>query len=369
MARICHVTTAHRADDVRIFRKECRSLAAAGHEVVLIAFDCDGERREDGVLIRALAPRRGRIARMLLGAVDALQAVLRLRPQLVHFHDPEFLPAALALRLLGYRVVYDAHEDVPASIRGKHYLPAFVRVPLAALVGPVERLLARCMSAVVVAAPSLGYRFPAARTTLVQNFPVLDEFTGIEDPADRRACRALVYVGAITEARGAFEMIRALELSSADRLLLAGPVRPAGLLERLQALPGWAQVEYHQWLDRRQIAALLGRASIGLSLLKPIPNFLGSQPIKLYEYFASGLAVVISDFPGWTRWVSRSGGDTGLQVDPEDPAAIAAAIDRLLDDPEQRIRMGRTAREVVATEANWADEARALLALYARLLS
>ena len=36
MIRVCHMTSAHPAEDVRIFQKECVSLAKAGYDVYLV---------------------------------------------------------------------------------------------------------------------------------------------------------------------------------------------------------------------------------------------------------------------------------------------------------------------------------------------
>ncbi|MBQ0004712.1 MAG: glycosyltransferase family 1 protein, partial [Clostridiales bacterium] len=43
--KICHMTSAHKSDDTRVFQKECKSLASAGHEVYLVA---KGESRREG---------------------------------------------------------------------------------------------------------------------------------------------------------------------------------------------------------------------------------------------------------------------------------------------------------------------------------
>ena len=54
-------------------------------------------------------------------------------------------------------------------------------------------------------------------------------------------------------------------------------------------------------------------------------------------------------------------GETGVLVDPEDPAAIAAAIDRLLTDDELRRRMGAAGRHAVETYYNWDRVAKDLI--------
>ncbi len=44
---VVHMTSAHRADDTRIFAKECRTLSAAGYEVHLVAQGTDDALRDD----------------------------------------------------------------------------------------------------------------------------------------------------------------------------------------------------------------------------------------------------------------------------------------------------------------------------------
>jgi glycosyltransferase involved in cell wall biosynthesis len=60
------------------------------------------------------------------------------------------------------------------------------------------------------------------------------------------------------------------------------------------------------------------------------------------EAMLAGRAVVASDVGGLRDVVSH--GATGLMVPPGDPAALAAALDSLLDDPGTRQRMGATGR-------------------------
>src|SRR5439155_1433975 len=56
-------------------------------------------------------------------------------------------------------------------------------------------------------------------------------------------------------------------------------------------------------------------------------------------------------------------GETGILVDPGDPAAVAAGITRLLGDAELRHRMGGAGRRAVEAHYNWDRVARDLIAI------
>ena len=64
---------------------------------------------------------------------------------------------------------------------------------------------------------------------------------------------------------------------------------------------------------------------------------------------------------------SVADGRTGLLVPPRDPAATAAALNRVLGDEEYRLRLGRDAAAHVAERFGWARVAELTEAVYARL--
>lgn len=79
-----------------------------------------------------------------------------------------------------------------------------------------------------------------------------------------------------------------------------------------------------------------------------------------------GLAFLEAASFGKPAIAGRSGGQqdavldglTGLVVDPHDPAAVAGAIVRLLEDGALRMRLGRAARDRVERECTWEQTAR-----------
>jgi len=83
--------------------------------------------------------------------------------------------------------------------------------------------------------------------------------------------------------------------------------------------------------------------------------------IALVEASACGLAVVAGDSGGVPDAVRD--GETGLLVDPDDPAAVTAGITRLLGDPTLRRRLGDAGRRAVETYYNWDRVARDLIAI------
>jgi glycosyltransferase involved in cell wall biosynthesis len=367
LMKIAHLTSAHLALDQRIFWKEAVTLAAAGHDVVVVAAAGAQDTTVRGVRIRPVTVRGSRWQRMTATTVAVLRAALAERADVHHFHDPELIPAGLLLKALGRRVIYDVHEDVPAQVLSKAWISPGLRPLVARAVGTLESLGARLFDGIIVANPPQRWRFPQGKIEVVRNLPILEEFAG--GPSVPYASRApsIAYVGDLTHVRGAKEMIQAIALVPGElqaRLCLAGRFSDAGLEETCRALPGWSRVDFLGWQSRSEVAALLGRARVGLVLLQPVPHYLTNYPVKLFEYMAAGLPVVASDLPNCRQVVEETG--CGLMVDALDPAAIADAVQRLLEDPIEAEEMGRRGRRAVEERYNWSSEGQNLVRYYER---
>jgi glycosyltransferase involved in cell wall biosynthesis len=366
--KICVMTSAHPPFDARIFHKQCKSLAAAGYLVTLVAPNSQSLVR-DGVPVKATRIRSNRWQRATLGAWDVFRSSLQEKADVYHFHDPELIPAGLLLRLLGCKVVYDVHEDLPGTFSYKKYIPRWLKAPLGASIATLERTASFFFSAVVTATPQLARRFQSlGRVAVIHNYPLLEEFAAA--PRQMKSANCFVYLGlSIMEERGAMELVEAIGLLPSElsaKLILVGKFESAELRHRLQALPGWARTDAPGLVERARIAGVLSQAVAGLITLHPHPNFLNAFPVKLFEYMAAGVPVIASDFLACREVVEEA--RCGLFVDPRNAKQIADAMHYLLAHPEEARAMGERGREAILRKFNWSREQETLLELYGELL-
>ena len=366
---MCLLTSVHGPFDVRIFHKEAQSLARKGYSVTIVAPHSEDTQR-DGIEIKAVPVPRTRSERMSLTLWRVFRCALSTNARVFHFHDPELIPVGMLLKLLGKRVVYDVHEDVPADILDKSWIAPSLRWPIARAAAWTETLAACRFDAIVAATPRIADSFPNIKTLTVQNFPQVNVQVDAESTPYGDREPLISYVGGISELRGAWEMIEAMGLLSESvpaRLQLAGCFDPPESQQKLASKPGWERVDFLGWLSPAEVRELLGRSCLGVVVFHPIENHIMSQPNKLFEYMSAGLPVVASNFPLWRSIIQEA--RCGILVDPTNPTAIAEAIRWLLERPAEAESMGLRGREAVRRIYNWENEEQKLVELYAQLMS
>jgi len=128
-------------------------------------------------------------------------------------------------------------------------------------------------------------------------------------------------------------------------------------------LKKWQEEGLINWLGHRNdMPNLLQQVDIAV-----LPSYHEGVPRFLLEAAACGLPLVATDIEG-CRVVVREGVN-GFLVPPRNPTALADALERLLQDPSLRRRMGQASRHIAEVEF---DERKVLakwLALYERVLS
>jgi len=197
---------------------------------------------------------------------------------------------------------------------------------------------------------------PDPRTDVLERYGV--------DPARP----SVIFVGRITRQKGVPVLLHAAAgLDPAAQLVLCAgqPDTPElaaeveGLVADLRAARSGV-IWIPEMLPKHAVIQLLSHATVFAcpSLYEPLG-------IVNLEAMACGTAVVGSAVGGIPEVVSD--GETGLLVPPDDPAALAVALNTLVGDAERAAAMGRLGRERAVAEFGWKAVAAQTAALYAEL--
>ena len=137
--KVCHVSSVHPRNDIRVFYKECISLAKYNDlEVCLVVADGKGDTIVENVNIYDVGSPKNRLVRIFLSTFLVFMKSLKLKADIYHFHDPELIFYGYVLKILGKKVVFDIHEFSYIQIMHKAWLPTCLRGPISFLYKKIE---------------------------------------------------------------------------------------------------------------------------------------------------------------------------------------------------------------------------------------
>lgn len=367
--KVCHITSAHTRYDIRIFRKECVSLAAAGYNVYFIVNDELEDEVKDGVKIISLNRRPSNRINRALKIVNCLyKKALSVDADIYHVHDPELLRISVKLAKKGKKVIFDSHEFTAIQILTKQYFPIFAR-----------KIISYCYKRYEVAALNKlsGLVYPCLwdgetdffsdvhiPKVMIGNYPIkktLDELI-VDNSLKKKKNMTICYAGGISESRGIFHMVKACAILR-KKLILIGEM-PEKVRSKLETMPEFESVEYIGKLPHNDAIKKMNECSIGLCILQNKGQYshLGNLPTKVYEYMALGLPVVLSDFP-YNRKILKKY-KFGLAVNPDNDSEIAEAINEILNNQIEAEQMSVEGKKAISQEMNWESESIILLDFY-----
>jgi glycosyltransferase involved in cell wall biosynthesis len=371
--------------DRRVWQ-ESKALTDAGWEVHVIC--PQGGKRDteryveiDGVKIHRypLAMATGGPAGYVREYGSALWHTLRIalrlgRFDVVHACNPPdvFFLVAFLLRLRGAKFVFDQHDLVPEL-----YLSRFNRGKdaLYRAVCLLERLTYRLSD--VVIATNESYRNTAItrgsvkpdNVFVVRSAPAVERFRQVEPEPELRRGKPymLCYLGVMGPQDGVDYALRALaslrdDLDRHDwHAVFVGAGDTFDDMVKLSSSLGLAdRVEFTGRIPDADLLRYLSTADVCLAPdpMNPLNDV--STMNKIMEYMAMARPIVSFDLTE----ARVSAGDAALYATPNDELEFAKLIARLLDDPDERTRMGEIGRRRVAGPLSWEHSTEALLAAY-----
>jgi len=364
--KITHITSAHPRYDTRIFVKECSSLAKIdSYQVSLIVADGLGNEEKNGLNIYDVGKIQGRLNRIFKTTKRVFKKAIELDSDIYHLHDPELMPMGLKLKKLGYKVIFDTHEDTPVQILGKTYLNTSVRKVLSFIFSKYEKYTISKFDAVVCATPYIREKFAGIVNSIdINNYPILQEFNHDKNYNSKKD--EICYIGGISRDRGIQEIVKSLEKVENCRLNLAGDFKEVSTKEIVKDYAGWKKVNELGYLTRDGVKEVLKNSKVGLVILRPLENYKVALPVKMFEYMSAQIPVIISNFPLWEEIVLTN--KCGISVDPLDSVEIAKVINYLLQNPDISQEMGIRGQEAIKKKYNWSIEEKKLYILYKDLV-
>ncbi len=365
--KVCHFSSVHKRGDQRILYKECVSLLNAGYDVSLIVADGGGNDIANGIKVYDVGKEKKRTQRFTRTQKKIFSIALELDCDVYHFHDPELLFTGLKLKRKGKKVIWDMHENLPADIMQKGYIPLFIRKLITAVFKKIEKYTVKRIDGVICTRDSVLHRLNGLNDNLalVNNFPLIDYEVEINDREERTIC----FAGTISPNYQHKEIIQAIEQIDNVKYLLAGSISERHL-SQLKALPGWKKVEYLGVLPFEEVKSLFARSSIGVAIHKYTHNMdwqIGNFALtKIFEVMYWKMPVICTDYSLWEDEIFEKY-KCGITVIPTNVDAIRESIQYLLDNPEEARSMGETGHKAVVESFNWKSQEKRLLKLYSRI--
>lgn len=324
--KVCHVTSAHPRYDVRIFHKECKSLANNSYDVTLLVNDNLPNESIDGVKIVSTQMKpKNRYERMVKSKKKIKTLMLEIDADIYHFHDPELLPEAAWIKSKGKKVVFDFHEDVSQQILFKTWIPGKLRNIISSIYSNYEKNIAKRFDALITVTPKFVERLKMvnSNTVMITNYPIVKEENGNHNMPKKKA---ICFAGGITPQWNHENIIKAIESIEGVEYILAGSGSNE-YLDKLKRLEGWEKVRYLGRIPHEEVKAIYNEAMIGMTLLSNNTQVgdegtLGNT--KIFEFMEARIPVICSNNKIWVNIVDKYA--LGICVDPKDTESIREAI-------------------------------------------
>jgi glycosyltransferase involved in cell wall biosynthesis len=352
--KIVHITTGHHPFDTRVFQKQCKSLAANGYLVNLVV-PHDKDIFIDGVHISAIKNVKSRFDRIVISPWRALSVAIKINADVYHLHDPDLIPIGLILKLFKKKIIFDSHEDFPADILSKTWIPINLRKFVSKLYSIFERFSFSHFDSIITVHEQIHLRIVKyqPKTFIVKNYPILNNNVQLL----KRRQSKFIWLGMLGPVRGCFQLDEAV--SNNDNLMLdvIGTV--------LEFTPVSKNIKLLGGFNHQKAMQMAAGYLAGIVTYLPEPNHVEALPNKLFEYMSLGLPVIASNFPKWREIVEEA--KCGILVNPNSPQEICEAMLWYLNNQEEALEMGLRGRDAVIKKYSWSTEEEILFDTYEAL--
>lgn len=366
--KVCHLSSVHQRNDTRIFFKECMTLQKNGYETYWVVADGLGDDVSYGVNIHDVGASPNRISRIFNSTIKVFSRAKQINADVYHFHDPELAPICLLFRLLGKPVIFDVHENVGEQIKDKQWLNPLLASFLSYVFNFFNKIFTKFFN-IIIAEYSYSGIYKNFNSNhqfeVILNFPevqFLEQFKNIE-----RKGNEFFYIGVVSNDRGLDVILDALSLLESKgydfKMHFIGRVFDEVDWEKHSKIKDKVIFYGRKSLDKGY--AISSDCIAGLAVLKPIGNYIGSYPTKVFEYMAIGLPTITSNFALYKQIVEEN--NVGWCIDPYSSSDLAEVMINILDS--KSLNEISVCAVSASDKYSWGSESKKLLNMYSKILN
>jgi len=363
---IAVVSCEHNPRDERIYEKEIESLLKVGYSINYYT--------KSNVEVD-LSKDRLKHTNISIGNINEyikrLKVVFRQHPPTVlHIHEFQLLTlASWCKQKWKSKIIYDVHDTLMPMWNTFSTRNGIFKLVINYWLSFSEKRFLKYVDKLIIANPSsiIYYQTKVSNIVLVENFPVRDRVNESIEQKKNKA-EIIIFHGEISEDRGISILVEAFQslVKKFPNVVLniIGPWRnkyyEKDIREKITLMNLNKNVLIYPELTSERIWECLYQADIGILPYIETPRTLSDVPTRLFEYFASGCAVIASRLPP----IEMYGDKIPSYAIPGNKDSLIRSLTELLTQPELRKKMISIGKNKILTEYNWSKIEGKLLDIY-----
>lgn len=365
-------TSGHKPDDERVYHREIKSLLNAGYKILYFTrwdgdMDLSTEHLRHINESRSGTPIKDYI-RIIQDKISATGP-----KDILHIHEFDLLPLAKQMKKKhGIKVIYDVHDTLRAMWATFSSKKGLLKKVINKSLSFFETSHLMYIDEIILANRVFGQNYYADKglsTTVIENFPHIDNLAKAKQFSNTPL---ILYQGQISADRGITLLVDAFDIIKKENpgvtLRIIGAFRPKGfkekLIDKIKQSDFSEAIELQSEVHHNEIWAHMQAAQIGVIPSLETPRILVDTPTKLFEYMASGCAVVAADVPPVRHFLYGA----GKLINPNNMESLASGIISLLSNEVTCSHYVKEGQKRILETYNWNAIKHKLLSVYEKVI-
>jgi len=363
---ICIITCGHNPDDERIYHKQIQTLLGAGYKILYLSKKPVATPFNNKNLVHKTIETSQN-----LFIKQCFKEIQSAKVQSVHIHEFELLRLAKIIKKrFPLPIIYDVHESNPEMWDEFSSKPYFLKKMINISLSQYEKLNLKFVDKVFTVTPLLTKRYErlGISSEFLPNFPRISEVKNFA------LCKSptIIYHGQLSDERGIFSLLKAMKTVQKKHpdviLNLYGSERAPDTIQKFKSqiikMNLESSVFLHKPVSRSKILKILKQSRVGVIPFRDNPFARAGLPVKLFEYFLCGCAVVATNLP-----LIRQFGEKAVSLtDAGDYRTIANEVSSLICDDALYAAKSNLGLELIEKKYNWEKYESVFLKNYENLL-